>query len=69
MYAIRSYYEDVVQSLEKRGVKCVAGISEVNNGETVVIRSHGATPDVYTELNAKGIGYIDATCPFSYNFV
>jgi len=56
--------KDVVQSLEERGVRCVERIDDVNSGETVVIRSHGATPDVYEELNKKGIELIDATCPF-----
>jgi len=56
--------KDVVQSLEKRGVRCVESIDDVNVGEKVVIRSHGASPDVYAELKSKGIDYIDATCPF-----
>ncbi len=56
--------KDVVQSLEERGVRCVKSIDEVNAGETVVIRSHGATPDVYAQLYDKGIEHIDATCPF-----
>lgn len=55
---------DVVRSLEEKGVRCVDDISDVKPGETVVIRSHGATPGVYDELRCKGIGYIDATCPF-----
>ncbi len=56
--------KDVVQSLEDKGVRCVESIDDVKLGETVVIRSHGATPEVYDELKSKGIGYIDATCPF-----
>jgi len=56
--------KDVVQSLEERGVRCVERLNDVIAGETVVIRSHGATPDVYAELNNKDIVYIDATCPF-----
>ena len=53
-----------MHSLEARGVRCVDKISEVNPGETVVIRSHGASPDIYHELRSKGLNYIDATCPF-----
>lgn len=56
--------KDVVLSLEKRGVHCVECIGDVKSGETVVIRSHGATPGVYGELKDKNIAYIDATCPF-----
>ncbi len=56
--------KDVVQSLENKGVCCVESLGDVKPGETVVIRSHGATPEVYSELKSKDIGYIDATCPF-----
>ena len=56
--------ESVVKSLEARGVRCVSSITEVNEGETVVIRSHGVSPAVYDELDKRGIEYIDATCPF-----
>ena len=56
--------KDVVQSLENKGVRCVDSIGDVKPGETVVIRSHGATPEVYSELKSKGIAFIDATCPF-----
>ncbi len=55
---------DVVQSLENKGVRCVESIGDVEPGETVVIRSHGATPDVYKDLEGKGLAFIDATCPF-----
>ena len=55
---------DVVANLEARGVRCVNSLAEVEPGETVVIRSHGARPDVYRQLNEKGMAYIDATCPF-----
>ncbi|MDD5018369.1 MAG: 4-hydroxy-3-methylbut-2-enyl diphosphate reductase, partial [Eubacteriales bacterium] len=56
--------ESVVRSLEARGVRCVSSLDEVNEGETVVIRSHGVSPAVYDALDARGIDYIDATCPF-----
>ncbi len=56
--------KDVVQSLEDRGVRCISSLDEVKPGEMVVIRSHGASPQIYEQLKEKGIGYIDATCPF-----
>ncbi len=55
---------DVVAGLEARGVRCINNLDEVRPGETVVIRSHGARPGVYSQLDEKGIAYIDATCPF-----
>ncbi len=56
--------KNVVDSLTKRGVRCINSIDEVNDGETVVIRSHGIPENVYKRLEEKNIGYIDATCTF-----
>ena len=36
----------VVESLEAQGVSCVSNIDEVAPEETVVIRSHGAPPEI-----------------------
>lgn len=55
---------DVVRSLEERGVACIERVEDAPEGATVVIRSHGAAPQVYDALKARGIAYIDATCPF-----
>ncbi|MGI5918045.1 MAG: bifunctional 4-hydroxy-3-methylbut-2-enyl diphosphate reductase/30S ribosomal protein S1 [Christensenellales bacterium] len=55
---------DVVRSLEKRGVACIERVEDVPEGAAVVIRSHGASPEVYDALKTRGIAYIDATCPF-----
>ncbi len=55
---------DVVSQLEERGVRCIQSLDEAAPGETVVIRSHGASPEVYQNMNRMGIRYIDATCPF-----
>lgn len=54
----------VVKSLEDKGVHCVNSIDEVKQGETVIIRSHGASPKVFDELSERGFNYIDVTCPF-----
>ncbi len=37
---------------------------EINEGEILVIRSHGVPKTVIDELDKKGIEYQDATCPF-----
>ncbi|MGN0613459.1 MAG: bifunctional 4-hydroxy-3-methylbut-2-enyl diphosphate reductase/30S ribosomal protein S1 [Porcipelethomonas sp.] len=55
---------DVVGDLESRGVRIVSSVSELREGETAVIRSHGVGGDIYRQLEEKGNPYIDATCPF-----
>ncbi len=39
-------------------------VQDVPAGCEVVIRSHGVPRSVYDELEARGIPYHDATCPF-----
>ena len=52
-----------VQRLEQAGIRSVSSLDEVLPGQTVIIRSHGVTPSVYTECEKRGIPVIDATCP------
>lgn len=52
-----------VERLERAGIRSVDSLDEVAPGQTVIIRSHGVTPDVYAQCLARGIRYIDATCP------
>lgn len=54
----------VVEDLSKKGVRIVSAPEEVKPGETLVIRSHGVSRDVYRRLEQEGIPYEDATCPF-----
>ncbi|MBQ7784541.1 MAG: 4-hydroxy-3-methylbut-2-enyl diphosphate reductase [Clostridia bacterium] len=52
-----------VARLEAAGVRSVESIQEVQTGQTVIIRSHGVTPQVYAQCEAHGIPVIDCTCP------
>ena len=52
-----------VERLARAGVRSVEELSEVLPGQTVIIRSHGVTPEVYASCQAQGIPVIDATCP------
>ena len=52
-----------VERLTRAGIRAVASLDEVAPGETVIIRSHGVTPEVYAQCETRGIRYIDATCP------
>lgn len=54
----------VTQMVERRGIKTVNDVSEVPNGATLILRSHGVGKSVYEECERKGLNVIDCTCPF-----
>ena len=56
--------KEMVAELTAMGVHAVDSIDAIGNSTPVIIRSHGVTRDVYDELKARGVEYIDATCPF-----
>ena len=56
--------QQVVDSFAEKGVRIIKNAQEANTDETVVIRSHGVSPDIYKSLEDRGIEYVDATCPF-----
>ncbi len=56
----------VVEDLRNQGLAVVEDISEVQSGR-VVIRSHGAGPQIYQQAYFKNLDIIDATCPFVKN--
>ncbi|HBT20517.1 MAG TPA: bifunctional 4-hydroxy-3-methylbut-2-enyl diphosphate reductase/30S ribosomal protein S1 [Peptococcaceae bacterium] len=53
----------VVEKFEKMGLKNIEGIEDVSEG-TLIIRSHGAVPEVFAEAEKKDLKLVDATCPF-----
>jgi len=52
----------VIGDLEQQGIHAVKEINDIDEG-TVIIRSHGVSPDVYQRLIEKRIPIVDATCP------
>lgn len=52
-----------VERLAAAGVRSVESLDDVLPGQTVIIRSHGVTPQVYAQCEERGIPVIDATCP------
>ncbi|HHY53002.1 MAG TPA: bifunctional 4-hydroxy-3-methylbut-2-enyl diphosphate reductase/30S ribosomal protein S1 [Clostridiales bacterium] len=50
--------------LEERGVIPIEDISQALPGYRVVLRSHGVPRALYEELDARGIPWLDATCPY-----
>jgi 4-hydroxy-3-methylbut-2-enyl diphosphate reductase len=53
-----------IERLEAEGVRTVNQPVEIGRGVTAVIRAHGVTPQVQSELEARADKVIDATCPF-----
>ena len=54
----------LVEELKQRGVRIVDSPDEVNDGETLVIRSHGVEQSVTERAKELGVKTEDATCPF-----
>jgi (E)-4-hydroxy-3-methyl-but-2-enyl pyrophosphate reductase len=54
-----------VALLEKRGILPVDSLDDVPSGgeTTLVIRTHGISPEERQQIKAKGIRIVDATCP------
>ncbi len=54
----------LVNELQSRGVRIVNSPTEVLQGETLVIRSHGVEKAIIDQCQNLDIKYVDATCPF-----
>lgn len=67
----RTYYmlgeivhnEHVVEALKAQGLRIVQSLDEVPPGGVVILQSHGSTRKRYDELAARGLEFVDATCP------
>lgn len=67
----RTYYmlgeivhnEHVVEGLRAKGLRIVQTLEEVPPGGVVILQSHGSTRRRYDELAARGLEFVDATCP------
>ncbi|NLJ34787.1 MAG: 4-hydroxy-3-methylbut-2-enyl diphosphate reductase [candidate division WS1 bacterium] len=54
----------VVDQLAQQGVRVVERVAEAEPGETLMIRTHGCSPDVMQQALDRGVTVLDATCPF-----
>lgn len=52
----------MVARLAEEGIGKIESLDEIQSG-TVIVRSHGVGPHVYAEIEEKGLGLVDATCP------
>ena len=55
--------EDVVRELTAKGLRVIENPCDARPGEDVLIRAHGAAPEVYEDLQKAGAAIHDATCP------
>lgn len=58
--------KQVIQSLEKKGLKTIESIEQLENEEqlqNVIIRAHGVPPKIYQQIEEKRGNIIDLTCP------
>ena len=53
----------VVGSLKDRGVDVVDDVDDAAAG-TLIVRTHGVSPDVIEHAHARRLNVVDATCPF-----
>lgn len=52
----------VVERLERAGLNQSASLDALSPGTHVLIRSHGATPEVFEQARDHGLSVVDATC-------
>lgn len=52
----------VVRQLEQAGLNQSADLQAIPPGSTVLIRSHGAPPEVIERVRKRGLKLVDATC-------
>ena len=53
---------DVINELENLGIKTIYDIPSKGDG-ICIIRSHGATPEAFTQVKNAGFEVVDLTCP------
>ena len=53
-----------VERFAQMGVQVLETPEQAESGMTVIIRSHGVGPQIYEQLEQRGVQIIDATCPF-----
>ena len=53
-----------VKNLEDKGIYPASGLSDVKDGYTLIIRTHGIPKEQLKEIEESNIKYFDATCPF-----
>ena len=58
----------VVDRFQQMGIRVIDQPEQATPDDTVIIRSHGVSRDVYQRLEKQGARIIDATCPFAVSY-
>ncbi len=53
----------VIDKLEKKGLKIIENIEQAPNNCKLIIRAHGIAPEIYERAKEKNIEVFDYTCP------
>lgn len=56
--------ESVIRDLCAEGILPVESLDGLTAGDTLIIRAHGAPPELFEACENRGIRTVDATCPF-----
>ena len=54
----------VTDEIARRGIVTVDSVSQVPQGATLILRSHGVGRQVYAECKERSLNVVDRTCPF-----
>jgi len=55
--------KQAIEKLEKRGIKTINNLNEINDKGVVMIRAHGEPPQTFQKLKKLGLKVVDTTCP------
>ncbi len=56
--------QQVIDELEKKGIRTLDRVESLKEGDCVIIRAHGIGEQVYKDLNERQVKILDATCPY-----
>ncbi|HEX7125711.1 MAG TPA: 4-hydroxy-3-methylbut-2-enyl diphosphate reductase [Thermodesulfobacteriota bacterium] len=58
--------EHVVRKIDEAGVTVMKDLDSVPAGSTLILRAHGAVPEIYDAAERRGLKIVDATCPMVF---
>jgi len=56
--------QQVVEDLQRKGLRVAESLEEIAPGDVVMLRTHGTGPRTLQALQERGAIIVDATCPF-----